>query len=53
VFGSLGTLAPEGHCKFVFSLYIPQMRPLDDIDLAGIPADHRIVVAMSGGSIRR
>ena len=25
------------------------MRPLDDIDLAGNPADHRIVVAMSGG----
>jgi tRNA-specific 2-thiouridylase len=25
------------------------MLPLDDIDLAGNPADHRIVVAMSGG----
>src|SRR3984893_1449951 len=25
------------------------MSPLDDIDLAGSPADHRIVVAMSGG----
>jgi tRNA-specific 2-thiouridylase len=25
------------------------MLPLDDIDLAGTPADHRVVVAMSGG----
>src|SRR5215469_4280353 len=35
--------------KFVDRPYIPRMLAASDIDLPGNPADHRVVVAMSGG----
>src|SRR6185437_2441277 len=38
-----------GETPAVQGAYIPVMLPLADLDLPGNPADHRIVVAMSGG----
>jgi tRNA-specific 2-thiouridylase len=36
-------------CKFLFTAYIRPMLAPHNLDLPGNPADHRIVVAMSGG----